>query len=594
MSYSNSFPTQRPSLNLDFANSGKLDSRLSYSRSSTGTAFSAERHKSSENLIPYSNDLSSWSTDNKTTTPTTNNAAPDGTNTSTAVIESADGGTHYIYTNFSSVSGVSYTFVTYAKANGRTKFTLSAGATSAVAVVTFDLTAGTSTVSSGSADSHSIAAIGSTGWHKCVVTVTATGTGSTAYHSINLLDASGASSYTGDGSSGLFLWGMQVSTTGQTTLSQTSGQIHREFAPTLKTAAADAPRFEYSATDGQPDGLLIEQQFTQYALYSEAFDNGWWAKVNATVQPNSAVAPDGTLSADLLVENYETGGTNSHYAQQNTLSSVSVGATYTWTIFAKAAGRSAIAIYSSIGGANVIGYWNLTDGSVTSTSGTGSFSSTNCGNGWYRLKMTFTTVNTSGGGTYLYTVNGGATGYQGNGYGSVLLWGANLTKTASSMSYLKAEGSQTTKSADSCSVDLSQTSYSGPVSIVAETPAGAGEGFIPYLFSLTGGDQNFYAFKNTTSATATDDWRYQVGGSGTTVSGSAGSDKVAIRWTSGDVKAQFSTGVSSTNSDAVATAFTNLKIGSNPANLYQLNGNFKRLSLYSVALSDTELAALVD
>ena len=597
MSYSNSFPQQRPTLNLDFANSGKLDSRISYSRSSTATAFSNEKHLSSENLLPYSNDLSQsvW-TKRNLTVPATNIVAPDGTSSASSLLETTATSTHDFYEEFSAVSGTSYTFTLYAKANGRDTLHVSPQATSTIASVVFDLTAVTSTVISGSADSHSIAAIGSTGWYKLQVTVTATGSGTGFLQTY--FRVGGTTSYAGDATKGAYIWGCQVSSTGETVLNATSGQISREFAPTLKTAAADAPRFEYSASDGQSVGLLIEQQFTQLVQYSEEFDNtAQWTGAGMSIQPNSAPAPDGSLSADLLVEADEVSGNNSHYVRQFvSVAGIAAGQTYTLSIYAKAAGRNHAAIYTSIGGAAAVGIFSLVDGSVTYNNGNGTWSSQDCGNGWFRLQLTFTTVNANNHSVYFYTAQNATTyAYTGNGYGSVLLWGANLTQTASSMSYLKAEGSQTTKSADSCSVDLSQTSYrGGPVSIVAETPAGAGEGFIPYLFSLSGGDQNFYAFKNTTTASASDDWRYQVGGTGTTVSGSAGSDKIAIRWDTADVKAQFSAGVSSTNSGAVETAFTTLKIGMSPANLYQLNGNFKRVSLFNVALSDTELAALVD
>ena len=504
---------------------------------------------------------------------------------------------HAVYTYFPSTSGGSYTFTTYAKANGRTKFQLVAGATSTVALVTFDLTAVTSTVSAGSAVSHSIAAIGTSGWCKCTVTIVATGTGSTAFHQINMLDASGAASYTGDGSSGLYLWGMQVSSTGETVLNQTSGQIHREFAPTLKTAAADEPRFEY-ASDGQSKGLLIEQQYTQYSHYSEEFDNnGGWAKVNATIQQNCAPSPDGSLSADLLVENYETSGTNSHYLQQNTLSSVAVGETYTWTVFAKAAGRSAFAIYSSIGGANVMGYWDLADGSVTTTSGTGSFSSTDFGNGWYRLEMTFTTVSTAGGGNYFYIVSGGAAGYQGNGYGSVLLWGANLTKTSTSMSYVKAESATVTKSADSCSVATADFGYTGgPVSIVSETSGGSGSYPVGWEMKNSSGSERLDVYKNSASATTATNWTTYARVNGTdtlntAITSSASAGKIGVSFDTNDI-------AFTSNGNAVQTDTTTSLLGG-ISELYLghvstqcINGHVKRFSLFNVALSDTELQAL--
>ena len=192
--YSSNFPQQRPTLSLDFANSGKLDSRISYSRSSGGTYLSNEKALSSENLLLYSNDLSqsAW-TKARVTVASTNNTAPDGTATASSVLEDTSTDSHTFYDNFNCVSGQQYSFVFYFKANGRTKVSISPQVTAVIAIVQFDLTAATSTVLSGSADSHSITAIGSTGWYKCALTVTATATGP-GYSQVNLRDASGNSS----------------------------------------------------------------------------------------------------------------------------------------------------------------------------------------------------------------------------------------------------------------------------------------------------------------------------------------------------------------------------------------------------------------
>ena len=552
---------------------------------------SSERHLSSENLLPYSNDLSqsSW-TKSRVTVASTNNAAPDGTTTASSLLETTDTDTHTFYDNFNVTSGQQYSYVFYFKANGRTKVSISPQATVTIATVQFDLTAVTSTVTSGSADSHSITAIGATGWYKCAITVTATATG-TGHSQVNLRDASGNASYAGDVTKGMFVWGASVSSTGETVLNSTSGSIHREFAPTLKTSQSDQPRFEYSATDGQSEGLLIEQQFTQYAHYSEEFDNnGGWAKVNATVQPNSAVAPDGTLSADLLVEAYETSGTNSHYAKQNTLGSVAVGDTYTWTVFAKAAGRNYATIYTTVGGANTYGIWNLLNGSVTTTSGSGSFSSSDCGNGWYRLQITFTTTTTSGGSTYFYVASDGSTfGYPGNGYGSVLLWGANLTKTASSMSYVKSEASTVTKSADSCSVVSAPLLDNGSGGLVAEYNmfAASDTSYVLHLNKSSGGtngdgvaitnqylyvDNNYLNISNTSSATF---------------------HKVAASWESGSQKiSRDGSAVSEDTSTVVPSGTDKLFIGVRQDGGEPVNGHIRSIAIYSEPLTSTNLTTL--
>jgi len=590
MSYSNSFPTQRPTLNLDFANSGKLDSRISYSRSSTGTALSSERHLSSENLIPYSNDLSQsvW-TKRNLTIPATNITAPDETSTASSLLETTATSTHDFYEEFAAVSGASYTFTLYAKANGRDTFIVSPQATSTIASVVFDLTAVTSTVVSGSADSHSITAIGSTGWYKLQVTVTATGSGTGFLQTY--FRVGGSTTYAGDATKGAYIWGCQVSSTGETVLNETSGQIHREYAPTLKTASANEPRFEYTA-DGESEGLLIEASATNLLPYGHnGYNSGGifsMTLVDLSASQNAAVSPSGLLDATLLTD---TGGLTQHRID-TAVSGLDTSKKYTLSGYFKATGTTT-GFSLRIASGNTYGAeFNFSTGYVSAYGiAPDSYTFETVGNGWVRVSIT-APLDLS---TATLRINTGRGDVQSDDYSGMLFYGLQFEEGSAPSSVLLTSGSTVTRSADSCSVATADFGYTGgPMSIVIETPAGAGAGYIPYLFSLTGGDQNFYAFKNTTTASASDDWRYQVGGTGTTVSGSAGSDTVAIRWDTGDVKAQFSAGVSSTNSGAVETAFTGLKIGQSPANLYQLNGNLKRLSLYSVALSDTELAALVD
>ena len=75
----------------------------------------------------------------------------------------------------------------------------------------------------------------------------------------------------------------------------------------LKTAAIDEPRFEFDPATGEALGLLIEKSSTNYAPCSNEFDNALWGKLGATISPNAAVGPDGTLTADMLIEDGSDG-----------------------------------------------------------------------------------------------------------------------------------------------------------------------------------------------------------------------------------------------------------------------------------------------
>lgn len=71
----------------------------------------------------------------------------------------------------------------------------------------------------------------------------------------------------------------------------------------LQTAAVDEPRWNYNPADlTQPPVLLVEAAATNLCIRSSEFDSLDWGKSNLTVTPNAEIAPDGTLSADILTD----------------------------------------------------------------------------------------------------------------------------------------------------------------------------------------------------------------------------------------------------------------------------------------------------
>ena len=81
----------------------------------------------------------------------------------------------------------------------------------------------------------------------------------------------------------------------------TTGSYYNS-AGVLSTAAINAPRFDYDPVTLESVGLLIEESRTNLLTYSEQFDNAVWTKSNASITANAIIAPDGTLTADKLVE----------------------------------------------------------------------------------------------------------------------------------------------------------------------------------------------------------------------------------------------------------------------------------------------------
>jgi hypothetical protein len=198
----------------------------------------------------------------------------------------------------------------------------------------------------------------------------------------------------------------------------------------LRTAAIDVPRFDHNPTTGESLGLLVEEQRTNLLLRSEEFDNASWTKLGATVSANTQTAPNGTTSADSLIETATTG---LHVVFQDTTASPLV--TQTLSVYAKANQRIRVSLQAAEAGTNnaVAATFNLSTCAVVSqsNSGTGSGASASIvavGNGWCRCTVTGIPSTT---GTairsHVYLANdANQINYTGNGTSGLFIWGAQL------------------------------------------------------------------------------------------------------------------------------------------------------------------------
>ena len=166
--------------------------------------------------------------------------------------------------------------------------------------------------------------------------------------------------------------------------------------------------------------------------FTQEFDNAAWTKNNATVTANATAAPDGTLSADKLVETAVTG---SHFTNQN--ATAIGGTTYTFSVFVKAAERTFAQVrYENNASTQLFAVnINLTTGAFTTTS-TGSptgtaASVTNAGNGWWRVAVTATTPDAGFKCIVFAQAVSGVNSYTGDGTSGILVWGAQLSNSAS-------------------------------------------------------------------------------------------------------------------------------------------------------------------
>src|SRR4051812_3519980 len=87
------------------------------------------------------------------------------------------------------------------------------------------------------------------------------------------------------------------------TFTRASTAMYVNALGVLASAAEDTPRIDYDPITLTPRGLLIEEARTNLLLRSESVATSPWTRTRMNApSTNAAIAPDGTLTADQLVE----------------------------------------------------------------------------------------------------------------------------------------------------------------------------------------------------------------------------------------------------------------------------------------------------
>ena len=392
------------------------------------------------NLLGYSEDFSNayW-VKNGSAVSSNVVLAPNGLQTADKITENTASSNHAVYTS-TAVLASPYTFSVYLKAAERSWVYLRLGLGAY-----FNLSTGTKgTVDAGvTAD---IVSVGD-GWYRCWIRVTTSA--GTEYPTVFLASANGTNSYTGDGVSGIYLWGAQLSD------SASLDTYVPQYGAAVTSAAYYAPRLDFDGATLAAKGLLVEELRTNLALNSNAVGGSSYTLRNTTITANAGVAPDGTSTATKL---QETTGSNFFDAYQSMV--VTSGASYTSSVYAKAVERNWIWMQTANG--NNKTWFNLSTG-VVGTNGAGNTATiTAVGNGWYRCTVSCAAATTAG---YVDVGLSNAdntltyTGVAGSG---VLLWGAQLEAGSFSTSYIP-NGSAVagaTRAADVASVSTQAFPYS--------------------------------------------------------------------------------------------------------------------------------------
>ena len=176
------------------------------------------------------------------------------------------------------------------------------------------------------------------------------------------------------------------------------------------------------------DGVL-RSAVTNLLLRSEEFNDASWGKTGSTVTANATTAPNGTLTADKIVEDNSNG---THVVSQFIPVS---GTSYVYSVYAKASERTKL-VFSG-GGFAAQGFtatFNLSNGTLDANTGSKA-SIVAVGDNWYRCIVSFTASNATTFAWNLADASGSNT-YLGNNTSGLFLWGAQLEQSATVGEYI--------------------------------------------------------------------------------------------------------------------------------------------------------------
>jgi hypothetical protein len=152
-----------------------------------------------------------------------------------------------------------------------------------------------------------------------------------------------------------------------------------------------------------------------------------WTATALTVTADAIAAPDGTMTADRLVE---TATTANHQITHSTIVT-QVGQTYTVSVYAKAGERNWLSIvYTNTTPAD---WFDLATGTVGTSANGGVM--TDAGNGWWRCSITLVSPGNFSPCFHIKTANGQVGTYAGNTSMGLYLWGAQLNRGSTPQPY---------------------------------------------------------------------------------------------------------------------------------------------------------------
>ena len=521
------------------------------------------------NLLQYSEQFnqSNWAKFDSSATANAI-AAPNGTTTADKFVEGTGSSIHRFIQGASIIAGQSYVFSSYAKAGERTRILVRTNNGSSDQDTYFDLSSGSVVSGTGT-----ITDAGN-GWYKISRIFTATTSTTSSFICQLLLVNTGTNTaYTGDGTSGVYIWGAQL----------VEGTESKPYFPT--TNRQDIARIDYSSGTG---ALLLEPQRTNLVTYDtpsnfSASVPRWTNGTNNPAVINQAVGIYGTETATMYTKTSGQTTGDYFYFQQLPVTSGSVYAVSGYIKLGTAS--NAVVVINNTGA------WDSVVGANFVATAADGYDE------WKRFEITFTAPASNKVNIHLgYHMETGVTA---QADGTFFVQGVQLELGSYATSIIQTNGTSVTRLADAAY-------KTGISSLIGQTE---GTLFVDFeiddvlypdnkawvsIDDQSGAANNriiFYMLSGASTA------RYQLKASGVTTSlvGSSISNqtqtKIAIAYKSGDI-AVYKNGVldaSSTNSLSFNASMDRFTLNYSG---YPFVGKLNQATIYKTRLSNSELEAL--
>lgn len=287
---------------------------------------------------------------------------------------------------------------------------------------------------------------------------------------------------------------------------RTSTATYFDATGTLQTATAGTPRFDHDPVTLAARGILIENTRTNAYQRSAEFNNAYWTKTAITATADAALAPDGTMTAELAVP---TAANAFHYVGR----AQAFGAVpYTASVFMKTAGYR----YGQVQfGNHSFATFDLQNGVIAN--GAANATMTPIGNGWYRCTLTSSNPSGSTGIEFTFRPDTSQFGFIGNGTSGGYLWGAQLEQAQFHTSYIPTTTAGITRQGDVLTIPTAVSWYNaaeGAIATVSNTPRLRAPALLLGIMALDNGTANDSISSYIASDTGNTITQIQSGGVG--------------------------------------------------------------------------------